>query len=73
MPVQQQAPGKGRKIFGIILLVWAGLAILGQLTTLTQGRGPGGGAEWVGWLIGVILFIVVPLVVGLKLVRGPKA
>ena len=57
-------------VFGIILTVIGGLGLLGQLASLSSGMGPSPTSvgEASGFLIGLLLFIVVPLVAGIWLI-----
>ncbi len=66
---------KVRTFFGWLLIVVAALAVLGTLANLGSGNAQGAGntGELVGMLLGALLFIGVPLVVGLLLLRRPKA
>lgn len=81
-PYTEQAPAQTppkrstvRTVFGWLLIVVAGLAVLGTLANLGSGnaQGAGNAGELVGQLLGALLFIAVPLVVGLLLLRRPKA
>jgi len=65
-------PSRGRKVASIVLFVFAGLVLLGQLSNLAQGGvSPENGAELLGWFIGLLLFAGLPILIGLRL-RRPK-
>lgn len=61
-----------KTVIGWILVVWAGLAVLGTLANLVSGRfgaGIGSTAEGIGYYIGVLLTIGGPLLIAWLLLR----
>lgn len=62
-------------VFGIILTVWGGLALIGRLASAAIGSAmgaPTNPAEAAGALIGAVIFIGVPLVAGIMLIVKSK-
>ncbi len=68
---QSQPPRRSvpKLVFGIILTVIGGLALLGRLGAAASGAGsiPSDPAEAAGYLTGALLFTVVPLGIGVLL------
>lgn len=70
-PVHREQ-GKWRPVVGWILVVWSGLGIMSQLSAASLGnlaRSAADPAYLIGTLIGLGLVIVLPLLIGLKLIR----
>lgn len=74
-PAQNPPKRSGaRTVIGWLLIVLAVLALLGNLARLSSiTDGSGDTAETLGALVGVVLAIAVPLVIGILLLRRPKA
>ncbi|WP_131104621.1 hypothetical protein [Ornithinimicrobium sufpigmenti] len=74
-PAQNPPKRSGvRTVLGWLLIVIAGLALLGNLARLSSlNDGASGTAEMLGAIVGVVLAIAVPLVIGILLLRRPKA
>lgn len=77
-PDPQQPPRRrsvARTVFGWILIAIGVLALLGRMAAMTSGNAAGAAnsAEAAGQLFGALLIIVLPLVVGILLLRRPKA
>lgn len=77
-PTQHPPKRSGvRTVLGWLLIAIAVLALLGNLARLTGGNGDsgdsGGTAEMLGALLGAGLLIAVPLVIGVLLLRRPRA
>lgn len=72
------APARGpvwKKVVGIILIVIGSLGTLGLLSNIGSGRfasGADGAAEFVGYIIGTLLVSLLPLALGIMLVRSKK-
>ena len=71
-----QPPGRRtvRRVIGIVLTVFGGLAVLGQLSSAVSGTSsvPEGTAEALGYAFGSLLSGPVPLVVGIWLIVTSK-
>lgn len=65
---------KPKLIVGIVLTVIGGLALLARLSTAARGTsdGPSNPGEALGYLIGTVLVILIPLVVGIVLIVKSK-
>lgn len=83
VPYLQPEPKRsvGKLVTGIMLLVWVSLAILGQLAVLANGRSSAPSASMdpgvatgyvVGRIIGIVVFIIAPLVGGIMLIVKSK-